>query len=66
MNSLFDEEKIKDRIRHLVSLPPFKPDKDELRFTVTQPADGVYRECTLFFVVRNGEMIFYDSKVTNP
>lgn len=62
MKNYFSPEVIKllkERIRELESFPPFKPEKDELRFTVTQLFE--YIEVTLCFVIRDGEMIFYDS-----
>jgi hypothetical protein len=61
MSNVFDTEKIMKRIRELEDLPPFKPEPDELLFTVTHRFDPLGgASATLFFVVRNGEMIFYD------
>lgn len=63
MSSLFDSIKIEERLKELQGMPPFKPDEHEPRFTVTQLfEDGI--ECTLFFVIRDGHPLFYDSKQT--
>lgn len=57
---VFDIEKINERIRHLSTTPKFEPEPDEPRFTVTHRIDDY--DVTLLFVVRNGEMVFYDNK----
>lgn len=59
--SAFNVETIEKRIQELKYLPPFAPDKYEPRYTVTHLfKSGV--ECTLYFVLRNGEQIFYKSE----
>lgn len=59
--SLFNVEALEKRIQELKDLPPFTPDKYEPRYTVTQLFEsGV--ECTLYFVIRNGEQIWYNSE----
>jgi 6-phosphogluconolactonase/glucosamine-6-phosphate isomerase/deaminase len=62
MNNVFDHEKIKKRMRELEDMPPFKPEPDELRFTVTQTFDT--HDVTMFFVVRDGHMLFYNPNDT--
>lgn len=64
MSNIFDIEKIEARMKELEDMPTFQPEKTEPRFTVTQYFEDTETECTLYFVVRNGEMIFYDSKLT--
>ncbi len=66
MANLFDEEKIIAQMERIGSIPPFVPDKYEMRFSVTQlfstGNDAVaHKEVTLKFVLRDGEMIFYES-----
>lgn len=58
MNSIFNIDKINERLKSLEDFPPFEPEKFEPTFTVTQLFEtGI--EATLYFVIRNGEMIFY-------
>lgn len=64
--SIFDIEKIEARMKELKDLPPFRPEKSEMRFTSTQFFEDTGMECTLSFVIRNGEMIIYDSKTYKP
>lgn len=59
-NSVFDSEKIRKRMEELEGQPRFQPDKDEMRYTATQLFEtGI--EATVYFVLRNGEMLIYDS-----
>ena len=61
-NEIFDTKKINERIQELKNLPKFTPEPDEMRFTATQKYGDT--EATISFVIRNGEMYFYDSKTT--
>lgn len=61
MSCLFDEIKINERFHELQNKPPFNPDKFEPVFTVSQLFETGVR-ATLFFVIRDGEPMFYDSK----
>jgi len=66
-NEIFNVDKILDRVEELKKLPPFKPDLYEPRFSVTQRFStgndaACHKDVTLLFVLRNGEMVFYDSK----
>ncbi len=57
---MFDPAKIAARIKEIEDLPPFEPDKYELRFTCSQLFEtGI--EATLHFVLRNGEPSYYKS-----
>ena len=61
MHPIFDHDKIKQRLAEVKSMPPFTPDRFEPIYTVTQTFEtGV--TVTLWFVLRNGEPYFYDSK----
>lgn len=53
MGFIFDTTELNNRIKELESMPPFKPDKYEIRYSCTQLIDDV--EVTLLFVIRNGE-----------
>lgn len=63
MGNIFDIEKINKRMAELEKEPTRRiyPFKDEPRFSVTQLFETNV-EVTLYFVIRNGEMLFYDSK----
>lgn len=59
--SIFDAGIIEGQLDKIKDMPRFEPDKYEPRFTVTQLFEtGI--EVTLSFVVRHGEIIYYDSK----
>ncbi len=59
--SFFDVELLEKRMNDLKNLPPFKPEKFEPRYSVTQLFEtGV--EVTLHFVIRNGNQIWYNSE----
>lgn len=62
--SVFDQEKLNAALEALKNAPPFQPRDNEPLFTVTQSyKDGsIITRCTLYFVFRNNEMVFYDSK----
>jgi hypothetical protein len=65
MNNVFDHEKIKKRMRELEDMPPFKPEPTELRYTVTQCFDeNCESSVTMYFVVRDGQMLFYNPNDT--
>lgn len=56
----FNIEAIETQLKVVESMPPFQPDKYELRYTTTQLFEtGI--EVSLSFVIRNGEQIFYAS-----
>lgn len=53
-------ELLEARLKDLKTTPDFKPDEKEARYTVTQSFEtGMV--VTLSFVIRDGEMIIYDS-----
>lgn len=64
--NIFDNIKIEQRLAELKDKPRFLPDKYEPRYSVTQYFDTIGgdmgKEVTLYFVLRNGEISFYDSK----
>ena len=57
MNSIFDLEKIENRLNELKEMPSFIPNEDELKFSATQD-----NKTFIYFVIRNGEPIYYDTK----
>lgn len=64
MKSIFDIERINERLAELkISPKQLSIDKYEPTYTVTQLFENG-DEVTLYFVIRNGEIIFYDSKKT--
>lgn len=72
-NEVFNSDKIEKIMLELKDMPPFKPDKYEMRFSATQLFStgndaAVHKEVTLWFVFRDGEVMFYDfkEKFVNP
>lgn len=61
LKHVFNINDIEKQLDNLKNAPKFYPEKYELRYTATQLFDtGI--EVSFDFVVRNGEMIIYDSR----
>lgn len=59
-NSIFDIKINEEMLEKIKNKPPFEPDKYEPKFTVSQLFEtGI--EATLHFVIRHGEIIYYNS-----
>lgn len=56
----FDVEKINDQMKSMEKLPQVKPLPDELVWRTSQGGAEIY------FVVRNGETLFFDRKYATP
>lgn len=65
-NNLFDTEKIYKHLNEIKNKPRFTPEKYEPHYTVTQFFDSIDGsggiEVILYFVFRDGDISFYDSK----
>ena len=63
MKSVFDIGLLADRIEELKKLPKFSPEEGEIFYSASTIKNG--RKCSIYFVFRDGEQIFYDSKEEN-